>query len=79
MTPGVLDRPASLCDATTQGAAERFARPPADGHGATLEERLDAALREARTTGRAECPVCDAGMISTRAGAQCAGCGARLS
>ena len=67
MTAAVLDRPRSLGEQTAF-----------DGGGLTLEERLDAAMLAARTNGRTECPVCDARMTSTRAGAECGGCGARL-
>jgi ribosomal protein L37AE/L43A len=71
MTGAVLDRPASLFEGGTFGR----------GH--TLEARLDAALRETRTNGSTECPVCDARMTLARAGAreaaECGSCGARLS
>jgi tRNA(Ile2) C34 agmatinyltransferase TiaS len=65
MTGAVLDRP----------GAQRF---ELDG-GLTLEELLNATLQSARATGSAECPVCHARMTSTRAGAECGGCGSRLS
>jgi hypothetical protein len=68
MTAAVLDRPTSFGE-----------RTGFHGGGVTLEERLDAALHGARTNGSTECPVCDARMTSTRAGAECGGCGARLS
>ena len=67
MTAAVLDRPASVGEQT------------AFGGGLTLEERLDAVLHETSTNGSTECPVCDARMTSTRAGAECGGCGTRLS
>jgi hypothetical protein len=53
--------------------------------GATLEVLLNAVLREVRSNGSTECPVCHARMSrmsSTRAGAreaECGGCGSRLS
>ena len=68
MTAAVLDRPSSF--------AERTAF---HGGGLTLEERLDAVLHATHTNGSSECPVCDARMTSTRAGAECGGCGTRLS
>jgi hypothetical protein len=71
VTPAVLDRPAALC-------AERLG-----GGRVTLEERLNAALREARTNGSGECPVCQASMTfasaGTGSGAACGGCGAELT
>jgi hypothetical protein len=88
MTPAVLDRPASLFDGAAEQSAPppapksapgRFARPIADGHGATLEERLTSVLHATRSNGSTECPVCDARMTSTPQGAECGGCGARLS
>jgi hypothetical protein len=45
----------------------------------TLEELLNAVLNEVRSNGSAECPVCHACMTYTRAGAECGGCGSRLS
>ena len=68
MTAAVLDRPSCLGEQTAF-----------DGGGLTLEERLDAVLHEAHTNGSPDCPVCDARMTSTRAGAECGGCGTRLS
>jgi len=67
MTGAVLDRPD--CSA---------ARPPLDG-GATLEELLTSALAQARSEGHTDCPVCHAPMAVTRAGAECTGCGSRLT
>jgi tRNA(Ile2) C34 agmatinyltransferase TiaS len=67
MTAGVLDRPRVMPD-----------RPALDG-GGTLEELLSAALAEARANGSTECPVCHAEMTSACAGAQCSGCGSRLT
>ncbi len=61
MTPAVLDRPTCV--------TER----PLLGGGGTLEELLSAALAEAQANGSSECPVCHARMVSTRAGATCAG------
>jgi hypothetical protein len=68
MTAVVLDRPSSFGEQTAF-----------DGGGVTLEERLEAVLQETRKNGSTECPVCDARMTSTRAGAECGVCGARLS
>jgi hypothetical protein len=65
MTGAVLDRPGT----------QQF---KLDG-GLTLEELLNATLESARASGSAECPVCHARMTSTRAGADCGGCGSRLS
>ena len=65
MTGAVLDRP-------------RTQQFELDG-GLTLEELLTATLHAARTSGSAECPVCQARMTSTRAGAECGGCGSRLT
>ncbi len=77
MTPAVLDRPESLIAAPV----DRPGRRPV-----TLEERLSAALHEARANGSAECPVCHARMTpvpAARTGAEraaeCGGCGSRLS
>ena len=67
MTGAVLDRP----DCST-------ARRPLDGR-ATLEEMLTSALAQVRADGRTDCPVCRAPMVSARAGAECTGCGSRLS
>jgi hypothetical protein len=67
VTPAVLDRPG--CSTTRQAL---------DG-GATLEELLTSALAQARADGRTDCPVCHAPMAATRAGAECTGCGSRLS
>ena len=76
MTGAVLDRPtlsterAEMCK------------------GITLEELLDSTLDAARTNGSAECPVCQARMgparmtsarADARVGAECGGCGSRLS
>jgi hypothetical protein len=78
VTAAVLDRLGPLFDAAPKPARDRFARPSGGGRGATLEERLDAALNATRMNGSTECPICDARMTSTRAGAECGGCGARL-
>ena len=67
MTPAVLDRPGSV--------TER----PLLGGGGTLEELLSVLLQEAQANGNAECPACHASMTCTRAGAECASCGSRLS
>ena len=77
MTGAVLDRPGT----------QQF---DLDG-GLTLEELLNSALKDARTNGSTECPVCHARMSigrtpCTRAregedafAAECGGCGSRLS
>jgi hypothetical protein len=70
MTGAVLDRPC----APFATAAE-----PVDHGPVTLAELLDATLHTARANGSAECPVCHACMTYTRAGAECDGCGSRLS
>ena len=80
MTSALLDSPAHFPD-----------RPALDG-GATLEELLRSALTAAHANGSAQCPVCHAGVVSTRArggaagraaeagcAAECGGCGSRLS
>jgi hypothetical protein len=84
VTPAVLDRPVSQF-------AERAApgRPAATagrlgGGGVTLEERLNAALHEARTNGSTDCPVCHARMTPTSGGAgadgaSCGPCGSQLT
>ena len=71
MTPAVLDRPAPLFADRVAGAVS--------GGRVTLEERLNSLLHEARTNGSTECPVCHSRMTATPAGADCAGCGTRLS
>jgi hypothetical protein len=77
MTGAVLDRPGSLF-ADAADPASGGGHPVTRG-GITLEELLNATLRETRTSGSAECPVCHARMTSTRAGAECGACGSRLS
>jgi hypothetical protein len=67
MTGAVLDRP-----------AHATARRPLDG-GATLEELLTSALAQARADGHAPCPACGAPMAGAAVGAECSGCGSRLS
>ena len=67
MTPAVLDRPIS-----------RFEQPLPGGR-VTLEERLNAMLHEVRTNGSTECPLCQARARPTPAGADCTGCGSRLT
>jgi hypothetical protein len=94
VTPAVLDRPASLfAEGPGAGAAERSGAGPTagaerlGGGRVTLEERLNAALHEARTNGSTECPVCHARMapMPTAAGAggghsaACGGCGSELA
>jgi hypothetical protein len=77
MTGALLDRPAWLFSEATGDAAASARRPGGDR--VTLEELLNATLQAARTNGSIECPVCHARMRSTRAGADCGGCGSRLS
>jgi hypothetical protein len=77
VTGAVLDRPGALF-------AEAADRPSGGGQpvargGVRLEELLNATLHATRTHGSAECPVCHARMAYTRAGAECGGCGSRLS
>lgn len=67
MTGALLDRPAVRFDGLTLGGR------------VTLEERLTSALHEARANGGTECVVCEARMTPAGDGAQCAGCGSRLS
>ena len=71
MTPAVLDRPIFLSDR------------PLPGGRMTLEERLNSVLDEARTNGSSQCPVCHARVTprqaGAHAGAECGGCGSRLS
>jgi hypothetical protein len=77
MTAALLQRPGSLAE--RHGSAVEWSR--LDG-GATLEELLTSALREARANGSTECPVCRARMEYTRADAReavCGECGSRLS
>ena len=69
MTGAVLDRPCA-----TTAASVGVARSPV-----TLRELLDRTLDEARANGSSACPVCDARMTYARAGAECTGCGSRLS
>jgi hypothetical protein len=76
MTAAVLDRPGLAPDEAAMGDAR------------TLEDLLTTLLDEARGNGSAECPVCQATMSFTRAGAsaagearaaaECGGCGSRL-
>jgi hypothetical protein len=90
VTPAVLDRPASLfAERPGAGAAERSGAGPTagaerlGGGSVTLEERLNAALHEARANDSTECPVCQARMSFTSAGgghsAACGGCGSELT
>jgi hypothetical protein len=80
VTPAVLDRPAALF-AERAGAAPTSAAGRLGGGRVTLEERLNAALHEARANGSTECPLCQARMTFTSAGAgaACGGCGTELS
>jgi tRNA(Ile2) C34 agmatinyltransferase TiaS len=66
MTGAVLDRPVSGSERSLDC-------------GATLEELLTAALQDASANGSTECPICHTRMTSTRAGAECSGCGSRLT
>jgi tRNA(Ile2) C34 agmatinyltransferase TiaS len=81
MTPAVLDRPASRF-AERPGAGPAAGADRLGGGRVTLEERLNGALHEVRTNGSTECPVCQARMTLTSAGADpgaaCGGCGAEL-
>jgi hypothetical protein len=70
MTGALLDRPCS----PVATAAESVDHGPV-----TLEELLNTVLDAARANGSAECPVCHSCMTYTRAGAECGGCGSRLS
>jgi hypothetical protein len=71
VTPAVLDRPMFRVDR------------PLPGGRVTLEERLNSVLDGVRTNGSSECPVCHARMartpVGSPAGADCGGCGSRLS
>jgi hypothetical protein len=71
VTGALLDRPRSF-----SAGSETV---PAGGGRVTLEERLTAALRAARTSGNTECPVCHARMTREAEAARCGGCGSRLS
>jgi hypothetical protein len=89
MTPAVLDRPGSRFGFAA-APAEEAARPAGERGGGTLEDLLNETLRETRTSGTADCPVCHARMTLTRAcalprasggagtHAECDGCGSRL-
>jgi hypothetical protein len=90
VTPAVLDRPASrLAGRAGAGTAERSGEAPTagaerlGGGRVTLEERLNAALHEARAKGSTECPVCQARMTFAGAGgghaAACGACGSELA
>jgi hypothetical protein len=82
MTPAVLDRPASRF-AGRSGAGPAAAAERLGGGRVTLEERLNAALHEARTNGSTECPVCQARMTFAGSGGgqavACGGCGSELA
>jgi tRNA(Ile2) C34 agmatinyltransferase TiaS len=84
VTPAVLDRPASPFGerAAVDGPAAAAGR--VSGGRVTLEERLNAALHAVRTNGSTDCPVCRARMTPSGAGgaadgAECGGCGSRVS
>ena len=68
MTPAVLDRPAPRV-AERSGTGPAAGAEQLGGGRVTLEERLNAALHEVRTNGSTECPVCQARMTLTSAGA----------
>jgi hypothetical protein len=85
MTGALLDRPGSGSgSAAGSGPGFGFAPTgrscaPGEPGGGTLEDLLNETLRETRTSGAADCPVCHARMTLTRAHAECGGCGSRLS
>jgi tRNA(Ile2) C34 agmatinyltransferase TiaS len=54
-------------------------RDARSGNGATLEQRLTAALAELRVEGSVVCPVCTGTMHGRDGGASCADCGSSLS
>jgi hypothetical protein len=73
MTGAVLEAPLSLFSEATRPRAP-------GGRRATLEERLNAALRAARSEGTTECPVCGTASMRWEEGtAHCGGCGSTLS
>jgi hypothetical protein len=82
VTPAVLDTPAPLF-AERAGGGPAAAAGRLGGGRVTLEERLNAALHEARANGSTECPVCQARMTFTSAGGghavACGGCGSELA
>jgi tRNA(Ile2) C34 agmatinyltransferase TiaS len=55
------------------------ARGARSANGATLEQRLTAALAELRVGGSAVCPVCTGTMHGQGGSASCADCGSSLS
>jgi hypothetical protein len=69
--PSLLASPPSLFAAARRSG-------PAGGRGVTLEERLERAWRAVQAEGRAECPVCRAGMRADSGVARCTGCGSTL-
>jgi tRNA(Ile2) C34 agmatinyltransferase TiaS len=69
MTTALLESPLSLF-----GQARA-----AGGHGITLEERLESALRSVHAEGLAECPVCRGRMEAEGAAARCSRCGSTLA
>jgi tRNA(Ile2) C34 agmatinyltransferase TiaS len=72
MTAALLTSPPSLFAAARRSG-------PADRRGVTLEERLEWSWRAVQAEGRAECPVCRAGMRSDGSVARCSGCGSKLA
>ena len=88
MTPALLDSPAPMFAERAAGAVAGGRPASAGGDRVTLEERLNSVLHEARTNGSTECPLCHARVAPTPAGAEagatptgaeCTGCGSRLS
>jgi hypothetical protein len=86
--PGAAERAADTGRAadTERATRLRAGAGPIEGGRVTLEERLNSVLHEARTNGSTECPTCHARMARTSAaagaapaGAECGGCGSRLT
>jgi hypothetical protein len=80
VTGAVLERPA----AGLQPGGRAGGDCPDGGGRVTLDERLSATLHAVRTDGQAECPVCHARMTPAphatgAGGAECGGCGSRLT
>jgi hypothetical protein len=81
VTGALLERRGPLfADDTARVGSERpgGGAHRAAGGGITLEDLLNATLRQARTNGSIECPLCHARMSSTRTGAECEGCRSRI-
>jgi hypothetical protein len=77
MTGAVLDRPGSRFGFTSAPAGESACA--GERGGGTLEDLLNETLRETRTNGSTDCPMCHARMTLARASAECGGCGSKLS